>query len=86
MMMGFLSNLPRKLGIVMIIIGVLLFYPFMTYVVFGIFSLFTDGGITEGEYVLVLLEAFFVSLLAFHISGILLILLGTIRLKQTEMR
>jgi len=81
MMMGFLNNLPKRLGILMITIGVLLFYPFMTYVIFGLLTLFTNDVMTGERYVLMLLEAFFVQLLAFHISAILLIVLGTLRLR-----
>ena len=81
-MMGFLNKLPRKLGILMVTIGVLLFYPFMTYVVFGLLALFTNDVMTGERYVLMLLEAFFVQLLIFHISGILLIILGTVRLRK----
>ena len=80
--MMFLNKLPKQGGYLLISLGALLFYPFTTVVVFGSLALFTNDTMTGERFALSIVESFFLQFSKFHVPGIIMITLGTIRLRN----
>ena len=66
----------------MMALGVLLFFPFVMVIFGGTLALFTNDVMTGEKFILFLVESFFIQLLIFHVPGIILIVLGIIRLRN----